>query len=133
MTDDLRTRLAAADCNGADDPRQRCGLHHCTELAMMGGYSCCCGAYWTSKNECQTGARKGDAVGLEARLEAMLEYTVSDAPADMGAHVEGVLTVVSPVLEQLRAEAVVLRSDLDRANGEFAALREALAEAGGLR
>lgn len=57
MADDLRQQ-----CDGADDPRKRCGLHHATGLALMGGYSCCCSEYWTSRNRCSTGAQAGDPV-----------------------------------------------------------------------
>lgn len=106
QTADLRSR---PDCDGSDDPRQRCGLHHPTSIALLGGYTCCCGGYWTRLEVCASGAQAGEAVSLEARLEAVLEYTMPAAAADISTHVEGVMTVLRPVLDKQTAEIARLR------------------------
>lgn len=81
-------------CTGADDPRERCGRHH--PLAVLDGGTCCCDAPWLpAKDQCFSGAGEGDRVSLGIKLEAMLGYTVADAPQGIAAHVEGVMDILA--------------------------------------
>lgn len=82
-------------CDGSDDPRERCGLHHATGLAAIGGYECCCGGVWFGRGDrCQTGATTGTPVDIRARVYEVLAYTVTDAPHDIDMHTDAVMTLV---------------------------------------
>ncbi|NEA21588.1 hypothetical protein [Actinomadura bangladeshensis] len=82
-------------CDGADDPKDRCGLHHPTSLAnIAGGCDCCCGAPWlATRNQCVAGGKLCQEVTLRQRVYARLAYTVADAPADIDSHTDAVMAV----------------------------------------
>lgn len=110
-------------CDGSSDPRQRCGKHHATGLASLGGYECCCGEYWTSKNECSTGAKKGEPVSARLKAAALLWFASCeiDGPSDADDFVDAVLAVRDEEIEKLRHASATesrinfeLRADIAR-------------------
>ncbi|GAA0969948.1 hypothetical protein GCM10009555_018020 [Acrocarpospora macrocephala] len=67
---------ALQPCNGADDPRERCGRHHFTENGAVGGYACCCGAAWAF-DRCRTGAADGEPVAAAVGPNEFDRYVVA--------------------------------------------------------
>src|SRR5262245_34166843 len=96
---------ARTPCTGADDPADRCGLHHpIGALAPIGGDRCCCDGPWhTILGECggEDGRQKpGAPVSLRARLHAHLGYSVADAAQDVDAHTARVMPVIEAELDR---------------------------------
>jgi hypothetical protein len=102
-TSETPTEARTDACDGSDDPRLRCGLHHATGLAQGGGYACCCGLYWTSKNTCESGASAGQPVGLQQRIYEVLAYTVADTPHDIDKHANAVMELLGGAMAALAA------------------------------
>jgi hypothetical protein len=91
-------------CDGSDDPRQRCGLHHDTGLAdIFGGYQCCCGDSWLGgQSICSSSAEHGTPVSFKDRLDSLISW------ADTADEREAVADVVFAELDRL-AERIPYR------------------------
>jgi len=113
-TDGSAGRTEPRDCDGADDPRQRCGHHHTTDIGnAMGGYNCCCGWAWLGRaNECSTGAKTGDQVPLCDYVSDLLSYVASTSgSADFDAQAAAVIPAIEA---RVRAQALAdLRATIE--------------------